>query len=62
MFFLLCRHIEVSAEVQCPHVSLDSCQLHMERVFVGVKERREVRLTNNGLIPSQFVWSSQVCC
>ena len=54
------RHIEVRAEIQSPQVCLESCQLHVERAFVGVEEKKTVRLRNNGLIPSQFAWSSQV--
>ena len=48
------------AEIQSPQVCLENCQLHVERAFVGVEEKKTVRLRNNGLIPSQFAWSSQV--
>ena len=44
------------AEVQGPQVCLLSCDLYIEKVFLGVPVSREVVLHNQSLLKAQFAW------
>jgi len=59
--FLLCRCMLVEADVQMPSLSLESCTLHMEDVYVGVMSRHQITLHNNTVITTQYIWKTQVC-
>ena len=44
------------AEVQRPQVCLLSCDMYIEKVYLGVPVSREVVLHNQSLLKTQFSW------
>ena len=44
------------AEVQGPQVCLLSCDLYIEKVFLGVPVSREAVLHNQSNLKAQFAW------
>ena len=49
-------YLSVFSEVQSPQVCLVSCDLYIEKVFLGVPVSREVLLQNQTLLHTEFQW------
>jgi len=49
-------YLSVFAEVQRPQVCLLSCDMYIEKVYLGVPVSREVVLHNQSLLKTQFAW------
>lgn len=44
------------AEVQKPHVYLQSSQVEVSNLYLGVPRKATIRLINGTLLPTQFQW------
>ncbi|XP_028933469.2 deleted in lung and esophageal cancer protein 1 isoform X2 [Ornithorhynchus anatinus] len=61
-------YIPVSAEIQCPIVSLLSSSLVFQDLYLGVPAQAAVWLANHSLLPARFQWGqllgsqSSLCC
>ncbi|XP_059795170.1 deleted in lung and esophageal cancer protein 1 isoform X1 [Balaenoptera ricei] len=51
-----CSHLPVYAEVQEPYVYLQSSQVEVTNLYVGVPTETPVTLINGTLLPTQFHW------
>ncbi|XP_060163285.1 deleted in lung and esophageal cancer protein 1 isoform X2 [Globicephala melas] len=51
-----CSHLPVYAEVQEPYVYLQSSQVEVTNLYVGVPTKTPVTLINGTLLPTQFHW------
>ncbi|XP_026943905.1 deleted in lung and esophageal cancer protein 1 isoform X4 [Sagmatias obliquidens] len=51
-----CSHLPVYAEVQEPYVYLQSSQVEVTNLYVGVPTKTPVTLFNGTLLPTQFHW------
>ena len=55
-FVISVSYLSVFAEVQRPQVCLLSCDMYIEKVYLGVPVSREVVLHNQSLLKTQFAW------
>ncbi|XP_029099980.1 deleted in lung and esophageal cancer protein 1 isoform X8 [Monodon monoceros] len=51
-----CSHLPVYAEVQEPYVYLQSSQVEVTNLYLGVPTKTPVALINGTLLPTQFHW------
>ncbi|XP_059966372.1 deleted in lung and esophageal cancer protein 1 isoform X3 [Mesoplodon densirostris] len=51
-----CSHLPVYAEVQEPYVYLQSSQVEVTNLYLGVPTKTPVTLINGTLLPTQFHW------
>lgn len=54
--FFSFSYLSVFAEVQRPQVCLLSCDMYIEKVYLGVPVSREVVLHNQSLLRAQYKW------
>ncbi|KAI7792764.1 putative deleted in lung and esophageal cancer protein 1, partial [Triplophysa rosa] len=50
-------HLSVRADVQSPQVCLQSCELVLADLYVGVPQKGSVTIFNQTLLPAHFTWS-----
>ncbi|XP_056594485.1 deleted in lung and esophageal cancer protein 1 isoform X2 [Triplophysa dalaica] len=50
-------HLSVRADVQSPQVCLQSCELVLDDLYVGVPQNGSVTIFNQTLLPTHFTWS-----
>lgn len=56
-FVSLCSsYLPVYAEVQKPHVYLQSSQVEVRNLYLGVPAKTTITLINGTLLPTQFHW------
>ena len=55
-FFFLFSYLSVFGEIQRPFVCLLSCDMYIEKVYLGVPVSREVVLHNQSLLKARFTW------
>ena len=55
-FFFLFSYLSVFGEIQRPLVCLLSCDMYIEKVYLGVPVSREVVLHNQSLLKARFTW------
>lgn len=55
-FFYLFSYLSVFGEIQRPLVCLLSCDMYIEKVYLGVPVSREVVLHNQSLLKARFTW------
>ncbi|XP_012575761.1 PREDICTED: deleted in lung and esophageal cancer protein 1 isoform X2 [Condylura cristata] len=51
-----CSYLPVYAEVQLPYVYLQSSQVEVSKLYLGVPAKAAVTLINGTLLPTQFHW------
>jgi len=54
--FFLFSYLSVFGEIQRPLVCLLSCDMYIEKVYLGVPVSRQVVLHNQSLLKARFTW------